>query len=123
MAQAKPARLALDEDIRPLLARLLRDRGWDAVPVVEAGRAGAPDEEQLAWATREGRVLVTHNAGDFAAIAGEWTRADRSHAGIFIARQGPMGWLLRELLKALGECPSSAHWTRRVVWAGPPPRR
>lgn len=123
MAQADRTRLALDEDVRPLLARLLRDRGWDAVSAVETGRTGLSDEEQLAWAGREGRVLVTHNAADFATLASAFSRRGRPYAGVFIVRQGPVGLLLRELSQALAKRPHAADWTDQVIWAGPAPRR
>lgn len=61
---------------------MLRDHGFDAVSVQEAGRRGAADSEHLDWAAREGRVLVSHNLGDYARLAQE-----RSHAGILLVRQ------------------------------------
>lgn len=123
MATHEPPRLALDEDVRRILARLLRDRGWDAVSVVETGRLGLPDEDQLDWATHEHRILVTHNAADFATLAANWLSAGRTHAGLFIARQAPIGWLLSETLKALAQRPTANAWNDQTVWAGTPPRR
>jgi len=69
------ARVALDEDVRPLLARLLRDRGPDAISVHDARRLGLSDADQLAWATAEQRVFVTHNSRDLARLASEWASA------------------------------------------------
>jgi len=43
--------LLLDEDVRPLLAEVLRARGFDVIHVLETGRAGKPDAEQLEYAT------------------------------------------------------------------------
>jgi predicted nuclease of predicted toxin-antitoxin system len=42
--------LLLDEDVRVLLADILRQRGYDAVHVLEVGRGGKSDPEQLAYA-------------------------------------------------------------------------
>lgn len=123
MAETEPAHLALDEDVRPLLARLLRDRGWDTVAAGEASRLGASDDEQLAWAATQGRVLVTHNATDFVALAAAWTRVGREHAGILVAPQAPIGWLLREVVMSLAKRPSATKWRNQVFWLGPPPRR
>ena len=56
--------LLLDEDVRPLLAEILRQRGCDAVHVLEVGRGGKSDPEQLAYAVSQGRVMLTHNIRD-----------------------------------------------------------
>lgn len=48
--------LLLDEDVRVLLAEILRQRGYDALHVLEANRGGKSDPEQLAYAVRESRV-------------------------------------------------------------------
>jgi len=59
-------RYYLDEDVDhgPSVARELRARGVDTVTSVEAGRAGKgfPDQDQLDYATRQGRVFVTQDA-------------------------------------------------------------
>ncbi len=41
-----------------------------------------PDEELLAHATASGRLLVTANVRDFAAIHASWGSRGRSHAGL-----------------------------------------
>ena len=38
--------LLLDEDVRPILGEILRQRGCDAVHVLDAGRTGQSDAEQ-----------------------------------------------------------------------------
>lgn len=53
--------LLLDEDVRVLLAEILRQRGYDAVHVLEVGRRGKSDPEQLAYAASQGRTMLTHN--------------------------------------------------------------
>ncbi len=78
-------RLYLDEDVAPELARMLRDRGYDAVSAHEIGTLGLADADHLERATREGRVLFTYNFHDFLPISQEWFRAGRSHAGIIIS--------------------------------------
>ena len=40
-------KIYLDEDVRPLLAEVLRSRGYDAVSCVERGFFGLSDKEQL----------------------------------------------------------------------------
>ena len=38
--------LLLDEDVRPILGEILRQRGYDAVHVLDAGRTGQSDAGQ-----------------------------------------------------------------------------
>ena len=51
-------RLLIDEDVRPLLAETLRQRGFDARHVDELKRSGLSDLEQLAFA-----ILMHHKRG------------------------------------------------------------
>ena len=79
------ARLYLDEDVIPEVARILRARGIDAVSVHEVGATGLSDEQQLERATVEDRVLLTNNYRDFLGIFARWLRAGRAHAGIIVS--------------------------------------
>jgi predicted nuclease of predicted toxin-antitoxin system len=57
--------LLLDEDVRPLLAEILRQRGYDAVHVLDLERTGKTDAEQLEFAVSQQRSILTHNIRDF----------------------------------------------------------
>jgi len=79
-------KLLLDEMYPARLARALRERGADAEGVDERSPLrGLADEELLVIAAREGRALVSENVADFMRLYGEWSAADRRHAGIVIA--------------------------------------
>ena len=59
-------RLLIDEDTqaRPLVTLLMRS-GHDVWTIQDAGQNGATDEQVLALARRENRLLLTHNCDDF----------------------------------------------------------
>ena len=90
-------RLYLDEDVDVALAAALRRRGVDALTTQEAGNAHQRDEEQLAFAAQTGRVFSTHDSRDFARLHREMMRDGRTHAGIVLSDQLPLGVLLRSL--------------------------
>lgn len=76
-------RLLLDEMLSGTIADQLRRRVYDVVAVVEdVSLVSTSDEELLAHATEQQRVLVTANIADFAAIAGDWRTGGRVHHGI-----------------------------------------
>jgi predicted nuclease of predicted toxin-antitoxin system len=54
-------RFHLDENVDHAIARGLLRRSIDVTTSTDATLIGAADEEQLAFATREERVLVTHD--------------------------------------------------------------
>jgi hypothetical protein len=82
--------LYLDEDVDVLVADLVQARGFDVVTTVGEGRLHQDDEAQLAFATAEQRVLLTHNRVHFEELATQYFAAGRSHAGIIIAvRRSP----------------------------------
>ena len=55
-------KLLVDANLSPRVAASLRDAGQDAVHVYDVGLAHASDEEILAAAEREGRVVVSGDA-------------------------------------------------------------
>ena len=96
-------RLFLDEDVDVLLGQLLRVRGYDVVAAIDAGRRGASDAEQLAFAAAQERALLTHNRIDFENLAREWLAAGRHHSGMFIAVRRRPHDILRRLLVILDQ--------------------
>ena len=94
-------RLFLDEDVHLPLAAALRKRGYDAVHTGEKGRLGMSDKDQLDFAAKEDRCLVTFNVGDFVQLHNRWLDAGHEHAGVVVSRQLPVGESLRRLLVLL----------------------
>ncbi|MER3404413.1 MAG: hypothetical protein C4289_03950 [Chloroflexota bacterium] len=84
----------MDEHVPRAVAEGLRRRGIDVLRAQEAGMLEAADEEHLALALREGRVVVTQDA-DFLRLHA----AGRAHTGIVYAPQGtPIGAIIRGLM-------------------------
>ncbi len=91
---AETIRYYTDEQCAKAVAQGLRRRGVDVLTTPEAGRLGASDEEQLAFARRENRVLFTQG-DDFLRLHA----SGFEHAGIVYVRQGaPPGEIIRGLM-------------------------
>ncbi|MGI9092803.1 MAG: DUF5615 family PIN-like protein [Mycobacteriales bacterium] len=76
-------RLLLDEMLSGTIADQLRRRGYDVVAVVDdVSLVSTSDQDLLAHATDQQRVLVTANIADFTAIASDWRTGGRVHHGI-----------------------------------------
>lgn len=75
-------RFHLDEHIPTAVVAGLRRRGIDVTTTVEADLLHATDEEHIAFALRNDRVLVTHDE-DFLILASRGT----PHAGIAFCHQ------------------------------------
>jgi hypothetical protein len=101
MAEARPIRLYIDEDVWGGLAAALRERGYDAANVHEAERDGLSDEEQLAFAASAGRAILIYNKRHFVHLAVEWWAAERPHHGIIMSVHLAPGELLRRVLNLL----------------------
>jgi predicted nuclease of predicted toxin-antitoxin system len=83
-----------DEHVSRAVVKGLRQRGVDVLTVPEAGLMGGTDEEHLARAAGEGRVIFTQD-DDFLRLAAAGAR----HAGIVYARQQtPIGEIVRGLM-------------------------
>ena len=74
----------LDEDLSPIIARVLRDEGVDAISAHEIGAVQLDDRAQLTEATRGGRAIVTANVVDFLALAHDAVARNAEHAGIIL---------------------------------------
>lgn len=108
-------RLLLDAHISgPRIATALREAGHDVLAADENRELdGWSDEELLALASDEGRVMVTFDVKDFPDIARRWAEAARPHAGLAIVvgiDHGEFGAVLRGLEGALAERPAQEVW-------------
>jgi hypothetical protein len=77
--------LLLDEMFTDDVAQQLRIKGYDVISVVaDPALVGRPDDQILAYATTEGRTLVTANVKDFVPLDTRYRAADQSHAGLIL---------------------------------------
>lgn len=83
-----------DEHISRAVVRGLRQRGINVLSVAEANKLGATDEDHLAFALAEGRVVFTHD-DDFLRLAS----SGKAHAGIVYApNHTPIGKIIQNLM-------------------------
>ncbi len=81
-------RFYLDEDsVEKSLIAAFRNAGLDVVTVTDVDRLSYSDEDQLIWATQQGRVIYSYNRRDFCRLHSEFLAAERNHAGIVLLQQ------------------------------------
>jgi predicted nuclease of predicted toxin-antitoxin system len=105
-------KIYLDEDVRPLLAEILRDRGYDVISCVEKKIFGLSDEEQLKTAINDGRAFLTHNIKDFVQLH---KKLKGKHFGIILSDQISLSVVLRRLLKFLATT-SLENLKGKLIW-------
>ena len=96
--------LYLDEDAQRLaLIQALRARGVNVIAAWDIGMRQRADQEHLAVATAQGRVLYGFNVGDYFGLHTEFLTQGRAHAGIVLAKQQhySVGEQMRRLLKLI----------------------
>lgn len=78
--------LFTDEMVYRDLAPALRRQEYDAVSSHEMGRVGQgiSDEAQLAYATEQGRAILTRDVEDYIRLDAAWRKSGREHAGIIV---------------------------------------
>lgn len=79
------------------------------------------DDEVLALATSEGRIVVTCNVEDFPRISGEWAEDGKSHAGCLVLvhiDHGEFGLILRVLSEVFAQRGDPSAWRDTLVFAG-----
>ncbi len=91
---ADRVKLYTDEHVSKAVVNGLRQRGVDVLTVVEAGMLGASDEEHLALARKEERVLCTQDEDFLRPHA-----SGAEHAGlVYTHQQTPVGESIRSLM-------------------------
>jgi predicted nuclease of predicted toxin-antitoxin system len=83
-------RWLIDEMLPPDTAVELIDRGHDALSVVVLGLAGQPDLVIFETAVVQGRVVVTENVGDYAALLDDRLRAEKRASPVVFVRKADL---------------------------------
>jgi predicted nuclease of predicted toxin-antitoxin system len=96
-------KLYLDEDVEVFLADAVRRRGYEANTTRDCGNLGNADLAQIAFAHRNGSVILTHNVQDFPRLHYEITGRNEHHNGFIVAKKESPTIILRRLLKLLTE--------------------
>ena len=109
-------RLATDEDFNNRILRgLLRRRpDLNVVRAQDAGLIGRGDAEVLAWAAREGRVLLTHDVTTMKWHVDERTAAGLPMPGVFeVSQHIPIVRAIEDIL-LLAECSLEGEWEGQI---------
>jgi len=114
-------RLLLDAHVSgPRIAAPLRKAGHDVRSVDEERELdGWEDEDLLALAGGEQRVMVTFDVKDFPEIARRWAEAMRPHAGLAIVvgvGHGEFGTILQALESLFDERADAEAWRDRTLF-------
>jgi hypothetical protein len=109
-------RLLLDAHVSgPNVGRRLQENGHDVRALdQEPALEGLDDDEVLALAASDRRILVTHNVADFPRILREWAAAQRTHAGVILIYgidHSEFGLIAGGVQRWLERRPDQAHWS------------
>ena len=96
-------KLYIDEDLTDRLAVSLRSRGYDVVSAHEVNMRGKTDKEQLEYATKHNRVILTRNIKHFVNLQRDYYKRKLSHKGIAVTNYLPFKELIRRTTKFLNE--------------------
>jgi predicted nuclease of predicted toxin-antitoxin system len=105
-------RFHLDEHLAKLVAKALRQHGFDVTTPNDVDLLSADDPAHLAFAARDNRVMVTHD-DDFLRLHAEGIE----HAGIvFCYADKYTPSQLQFMLRLFGECFTEEEMRRRVEY-------
>jgi uncharacterized protein with PIN domain len=96
-------KLYIDEDLTDRLAVVLRGRGYDIVSDHEVNMRGKTDKEQLEFAAKNNRVILTRNIKHFVSLQREYYKKGLIHKGIIVTDYHPLKELIKRITKFLNE--------------------
>ncbi len=94
-------RLYLDEDVHKKVATALRLKGYDVISAHEVQHQSLADYQQLEYAISDQRTIFTFNAGDFDRLHKKFLSEGKSHFGILLSKQLPIGETILRLTRFL----------------------
>lgn len=108
-------RFLLDAHVSgPKVGSRLRAAGHDIRALdQEPSLEGIDDDDVLALACQDERILVTSDIGDFPGILREWAAAQRSHSGVILVYcidHREFDLVVRGIERWLGLYPEPASW-------------
>jgi predicted nuclease of predicted toxin-antitoxin system len=110
--------LVSDADFNHDVARALKREvpDLDLVGVADVGLARADDPSILAWASNNGRIVITHDRNTMSGFAYERVRAGVDMPGVFIIRnEPPLRKMIDAILLVVGAS-SQDEWVNEVVF-------
>ena len=96
-------KLYIDEDLTDRLAVSLRSRGYDVVSAHEVNMRGKTDKEQLEYATKHNRVILTRNIKHFVNLQREYYKKGLLHKGIVVTNYLPFKELIKRITRFLNK--------------------
>jgi hypothetical protein len=111
-------RLLTDEDFDRHIVRAALHRlpALDLVRAQEAGLMATPDPLVLEWASRERRILLTHDVNTMLGHAFERVRRGELMPGVLVVHQrAPYASVVEDLL-ILSQCSEPEEWVNRVSY-------
>jgi predicted nuclease of predicted toxin-antitoxin system len=111
-------RLLTDEDFdgRLTSALLARVPGLDLVRAQDVGLMHTPDQDILAWAAGQGRIVLTHDRNTMTGFASARVSAGQPMPGLFVAdRQVSLGRLLDDL-ETMTVASEMYEWRDRLIF-------
>src|SRR4051812_48152035 len=111
-------RFLADEDFNNDILRSLLRRvpGIDVVRVQDVDCRGASDDVVLAWAAREGRLVLTHDVNTLLARGFDRVARGLGHSGVLaVAQSLPVSVVVEDLM-LIAECLADDEWRDRIVY-------
>ena len=111
-------RLLADENFNGDIIRgiFLRKPDIDLVRVQDTGLLGSSDEDVLAWAAENERIVLTHDRATMPDFAFQRTTSGNAMPGVFVFNDRlPIGEVIEEII-LLDECSEPDDWSGRVVY-------
>jgi hypothetical protein len=111
-------RLLADENFNGDIIRglLLRQPELDLVRVQDVGLASLDDQQILAWANQNNRIILTHDRATMPSEAYQRLAAGDNMRGMFILNDRfPIGQAIEEILLMIAGS-DHAEWINRVVY-------
>ncbi len=109
-------RFLCDENVNRKAVEAMRQRGIDAMHVLDLGMMSAADSVIMALAIREGRILITRDYSDFGAQVVHQVMRDREFPGVLLISpsipEGDVGALLHAVEDWIRHCESTGHSIR-----------